>query len=225
LPSLHSIQKTYQHYTPARKAIATRTQEEIMTSSKRGIVITERDLALFESLSTARYLTVEALEWLHFPGWADRYQRHLEALKSNPQARYQPSSLLYSRLRRLHEAELIHRICRPVARAWNSFSRAPDLFALSERGALLLAEATGQPFEQVHTLFSGEGRHRAARALDYQDDVSINRCPGFTARCTFRPQPCPRAPLPRGPSLPGRRAGSALRSLRRPAPASLGRSF
>src|SRR4051794_10023319 len=36
--------------------------------------ITERDLAIFESLSTARFLTAQALEWLHFPDWEARYK-------------------------------------------------------------------------------------------------------------------------------------------------------
>lgn len=100
--------------------------------------ITDRDLAILQSLATARYLTIEALEWLHFPhrrtAWEAAYQT---------QQPYKPTSLLYNRMKRMHEAKLVLRIQRPVALASSRFRREPDVYALAPDGADWLADATG----------------------------------------------------------------------------------
>ncbi len=40
----------------------------------RPIRLQERDLDILHSLSVGRYLTVPAIEWLHWPGWRERYK-------------------------------------------------------------------------------------------------------------------------------------------------------
>ncbi|HEY0606144.1 MAG TPA: replication-relaxation family protein [Herpetosiphonaceae bacterium] len=104
----------------------------------RALRITDRDLAILQSLADARYLTIEALEWLHFPhrrgAWEAAYQA---------QQLYKPTSLLYNRMKRMHEAKLVLRIQRPVALASSRFRREPDVYALAPDGATWLADATG----------------------------------------------------------------------------------
>jgi hypothetical protein len=104
----------------------------------RPLRITERDLAILQSLADARFLTIEALEWLHFPDrrsfWEAAYQTHQP---------YIPSRFLYRRMKRMHDAQLLLRIQRPVALASTRFRREPDLYALAPEGAAWLADATG----------------------------------------------------------------------------------
>jgi hypothetical protein len=103
--------------------------------------ITERDLAIFESLSTARFLTAQALEWLHFPDWEARYKAWQE--RGKDAGPYEVSGRLYGRLRRFREVRspLVHRIIRPVALSTAEFRRDADAYALAEGGAELLVEA------------------------------------------------------------------------------------
>lgn len=105
----------------------------------RALRITDRDLAILQSLGAARYLTIEALEWVHFP---DR-RRHWEAAHHTQQHPYLASRSLYDRMKRMHEAKLVLRIQRPVALASRRYHREPDLFALAPDGAAWLADATG----------------------------------------------------------------------------------
>jgi hypothetical protein len=123
------------------------------------IRITERDIAMFQSLSTARYLTVEELEWLHFPGWRARWTG-----AHQDRRRYRPSTLLYSRLQRLCEHGLIHRIVRSVPVAVTSFAREKDVYALAEDGAALAARFTG---EAMDTFWYEELRPRSALMLTH----------------------------------------------------------
>jgi hypothetical protein len=48
----------------------------------RPIQIQERDLDILYSLSVGRYLTVPAIEWLHYPGWRERYKAYLDTTVS-----------------------------------------------------------------------------------------------------------------------------------------------
>lgn len=104
----------------------------------RSLRLTDRDLAILRSLAEARYLTIEALEWVHFPhrrtAWEAAYQA---------QQLYKPTSLLYNRMKRMHEAKLVLRIQRPVALASSRFRREPDVYALAPDGAAWVADATG----------------------------------------------------------------------------------
>lgn len=109
------------------------------------IRITERDIAMFQSLSTARYLTVEELEWLHFPDWRTRW----EAAHQRGHT-YWRSSLLYSRLRRLSEQGFVRRIVRMATTSIDRVQRTSDLYVLAKDGAPLVARYTHQPIEAVY---------------------------------------------------------------------------
>ena len=74
--------------------------------------ITERDIAILHSLSTARFLTAQAVEWLHFPDWRARWEQHATAPR---QRRYHPAPRVYGRLRQLEQQHLIQRIVRPIS--------------------------------------------------------------------------------------------------------------
>ena len=67
------------------------------------IQITYRDLAMFESLSTARFLTPQALEWLHFPEWEARYKAW--QAKGKKDEVYEVTGRLYHRLKRMREVK------------------------------------------------------------------------------------------------------------------------
>jgi hypothetical protein len=100
--------------------------------------LTERDIAMFQSLAEARFLTIEALEWLHFPHRCHQWEAAYHA-----QQPYTASRLLYDRMKRMHDAKLVLRIQRPVALASSRFRREPDLYALTPDGAAWLTDATG----------------------------------------------------------------------------------
>jgi hypothetical protein len=98
----------------------------------------ERDIAMLESIATARYLTAHALEWLHFPGWEERYRAWMAA---GPEAGgYPVSGRLYARLKRLREVDppLVQRMVRPVALAVNRFERDVDAYCLGPGGVRVL---------------------------------------------------------------------------------------
>jgi hypothetical protein len=58
--------------------------------ASRPIQIQERDLAILYSLSVGRYLTAPAIEWLHYPGWRERYKVFLEPQKTDESLFYRP---------------------------------------------------------------------------------------------------------------------------------------
>jgi hypothetical protein len=117
---------------------------EVEQSAPRRLVITPRDIALMESLSAARYLTVECLEWLHWHGWEERKAKAAEAT-----AKYTPARHLYERLSRMHDAGLLLKIVRPVMVAQSTYGRAPDLYALSRLGAEMVADVTGRDIAEI----------------------------------------------------------------------------
>ncbi len=104
----------------------------------RTLRITDRDLAILQSLAAARFLTIEALEWLHFPNRRSQWEAAYHA-----QQPYISSRSLYDRMKRMHEAKLVLRIKRPMALASSCFGREPDVYALAPDGAAWLADATG----------------------------------------------------------------------------------
>ncbi len=116
--------------------------------SPQSLALTQRDLEMLWSLSQARYLPVEALEWLHVGSWQQRWQRWRDNGSSTH--RYRPSTRLYERLHRMEQAELLLRIHRPVSLAVTTFGREPDLYMLSQRGADLLAEYGGVDRDAIH---------------------------------------------------------------------------
>src|SRR6266542_2460706 len=71
-----------------------------------------RDLDILGSLSVGRYLTVPAIEWLHFPAWRERYKAYLEQRKTDPAVAFYPKSDVYRRLVALRAGDdpLIYRM-------------------------------------------------------------------------------------------------------------------
>src|SRR6266540_6258371 len=106
----------------------------------RPIQIQERDLDILFSLSVGRYLTVPAIEWLHFPGWRERYKAYLEQRKTDPTAAFYPKSDVYRRLVALRAGNdpLTYRLVRAAEQASVVYSRLPDAYVLAEAGAALL---------------------------------------------------------------------------------------
>ena len=67
------------------------------------IRLQERDLDMLLSISAGRYLSVPAIEWLHYPAWRERYRAYLEQQKTDPAATFYPTPKLYTRLRALRD--------------------------------------------------------------------------------------------------------------------------
>jgi len=99
-----------------------------------------RDLDILFSLSVGRYLTAPAIEWLHFPGWRERYKAYLEQRKTDPTAAFYPKSDVYRRLVALRAGDdpLTYRLVRAAEQASVVYSRLPDAYVLAEAGAALL---------------------------------------------------------------------------------------
>ncbi|HEY0739304.1 MAG TPA: replication-relaxation family protein [Herpetosiphonaceae bacterium] len=104
----------------------------------RTLQLTDRDLAILGSLAAARYLTIEALEWLHFPDRRSKWEAAYQTKQP-----YIASRSLYDRMKRMHDAKLVLRIKRPMSLASGCFGREPDVYALAADGATWLADATG----------------------------------------------------------------------------------
>lgn len=103
-----------------------------------------RDLDMLESLGIARFLTVQALEWLHYPTWREAWTRHQEAQREGASKRaYYPLPNLYRRLEGLAGGRLVVNIKRTQERATVVFSKLADVYALTEAGAELLATERG----------------------------------------------------------------------------------
>ncbi|HEY0737189.1 MAG TPA: replication-relaxation family protein [Herpetosiphonaceae bacterium] len=131
------------------------------SNSSQRFVLMARDLDLLQSLSDARYLTIEALEWLHFPQWRERYQAWQAAGATKP---FMASASVYRRMRLLVDQKLIRRIVRPAMLAVDNYQREPDLFFLTEKGAHLLAEHRGLDLAE---LYYGEPRQRSYLMLQH----------------------------------------------------------
>lgn len=110
-----------------------------------------RDLDMLLSLSAGRYLTVPAIEWLHYPGWRERYKAYFDQRKTDPAATCYPTPKLYTRLRALREdaLPLVFRLARSVERATIVFNRLPDAYVLSEAGAELLCMRRDYELDQL----------------------------------------------------------------------------
>jgi hypothetical protein len=112
-------------------------------STRPRLRITERDIAILHSLSTARFLTAQAIEWLHFPDWRARWEQQSAA------GRYYPAPRVYGRLRQLEQQNLIYRIVRPISVASIAAQRDDNAYALREGGAEVLAEARGCSLDDI----------------------------------------------------------------------------
>lgn len=114
--------------------------------SKRPGIVTPRDVAMLRSLSVARYLTAEALEWLHVPTWRARWDRHQAATPPRP---YYPMPHLYRRLLMLTEQGLIDRVLRSTQVGVAKLRRLADALYLTEAGAHVVHHLTGEPLESL----------------------------------------------------------------------------
>ena len=103
------------------------------------------------SISVGRYLSVPAIEWLHYPGWRERYKVYLEERKIDTTATFYPTPKVYKRLRALREGPMpfVHRVARSVERATVVFNRLPDAYVLAEAGAELLCSRRGYELENL----------------------------------------------------------------------------
>lgn len=129
-----------------------------------------RDLAIFWSLHEARYLTIEAIEWLHFPQWQERYERWQVAQAAGDTKPYIATTQAYTRLRLLQSNGYVRRIVRPAMLAVDTYRREPDLFFLTEKGASALVEQRGLELNQLHY---GEAKQRSYLML--QHHVAVGR--------------------------------------------------
>ena len=126
-------------------------QQRQRSRQVKPIRLQERDLDVCVSLSIARYLSVYAIEWLHFNGWRgaggwrERYKAFLEKRKSDPSAVYYPAPNIYHRLTALRAGPdpLVHRVARSVERASVVYNRLPDAYTLTGAGAFLLCARRG----------------------------------------------------------------------------------
>ena len=130
------------------------------------IHLQERDLDMLLSISHGRYLSVSALEWLHYPGWRECYKAYLDDRKIDTSATYYPAPKLYKRLRALREGPtpFVYRLARSVERATVVFNRLPDAYALTEAGAELLCAHRGFELAQ---LWYEEPRKRASKNFEH----------------------------------------------------------
>ena len=103
------------------------------------IRLQSRDLDMLYSLGTARYLSVQALEWLHFPSWRARWEAHQNSSEAKDKRGYYPQPNVYYRLDGLRGGGYVTVIRRTVDRASVVFSRLADLYAVTEAGIELLA--------------------------------------------------------------------------------------
>jgi hypothetical protein len=115
------------------------------TAMAEGLRLTERDLDLFQSLSTARYLTAEQIEWLHFPAWWERWQHKQQPPVPPPP----PGSAVYTRLRKLKRAALLHCLAPTVSISVDRYHRERLIWVLSQRGADVLSQARGIPLDEL----------------------------------------------------------------------------
>ena len=135
----------------------------------RVIALQDRDFAMLRSLATARMLTAEALEWLHYPTWRRRYRAVLE--RNGPATRYRPASDLYHRLAALAAAGYVRTITRTSERARWAHQRLPGAYTLTEAGAELLVLRCGV---ERDTLWAAESRERSLKNLEHA--IAIGRC-------------------------------------------------
>jgi hypothetical protein len=128
--------------------------------------LVERDLDMLASLSAGRYLTVQALEWLHFPGWRERYQRYLEARETERDLVFRPAPHVYHRLGALREAApaLVHRITRAAEQGRLSFAPLPDAYVLAPAGAELLSSRREV---ELASLWSEDPRRRSLKNVEH----------------------------------------------------------
>lgn len=109
----------------------------------------DRDLDMLHSISTARFLTAQALEWVHYPAWREHYRAHYARLQQGIESDYRPSPNIYRRIAGLEAGGLLQRVVRRSDQASLAYGRLPDIFALTEAGADVLASKRGLAFDEL----------------------------------------------------------------------------
>lgn len=153
-------------------------QQRRRSRQVKPIRLQERDLDIFVSLSTARYLSVYAIEWLHFNGWhgtggwRERYKAFLEQRKSDPSAVYYPAPNIYHRLTALRAGPdpLVHRVVRSVERATVVYTRLPDAYTLTGSGASLLCARRGC---ELDDLWYEDPRRRSIKNFEHSVSIGV----------------------------------------------------
>ena len=133
------------------------------------LALTPRDIAIFQSLHDARYLTTEQIEWLHFPQWRDRYAQWEQAQANGSTKSYKPSTQAYDRLQRLATHKFLGRIIRPAMLAVDYYQREADLFFLTDKGAEVLVAARGLELSEI---IYGQPRQRSYLMLQHHVAVA-----------------------------------------------------
>jgi hypothetical protein len=128
----------------------------------RTLHVQPRDIDILQSLAEGRYLSAEALAWLHFPSWRQRYRAWRATHEVT--ATWKPGSAVYDRLRLLRAAGLIGQIARSVDLARQRFARLPDVYLLTREGAELLAAMRDIP---VETIWWEGGRKRSLQNVEH----------------------------------------------------------
>jgi Replication-relaxation len=132
----------------------------------RPIQIQERDLDILYSLSVGRYLTAPAIEWLHYPGWRERYKRYLDRQQTDTSLIYRPTNEVYRRLVAMRAAEtpLVYRLTRATERARLAYERLADAYVLAEAGAALLCVRRGH---ELSHLWYEDPRKRSIKNFEH----------------------------------------------------------
>jgi hypothetical protein len=119
----------------------------------RNIWIQDRDLAILQSIGVARLLTTQAIEWLHFNTWRERFKKTSDtAEKERKKPIYHPQRRVYTRLAGLEHHGLIVRLSRTTSQGILMFRALPDAFGLTSAGADLLQTHCGVEQSELSTL-------------------------------------------------------------------------
>ena len=123
-----------------------------------------RDLDILHSLSIARFLTAQELEWLHYPAWRSIYKAHYEQAQKGQESHYRPAPNFYRRMAQLRSCDLVRVVARRSDAASVAITRLPDIYTLTRAGAALLSEQRGL---DLNELWVEPVRQRAVQNLEH----------------------------------------------------------
>lgn len=124
------------------------------------LVVTARDVAILASLADVRFLTVEHLQWLH---WPERWRAGEQAAREANRPNRSPKNA-YARVAGLATHGLLVPIRRSVDRGVTEYRQLPNCYALSRAGAELLACQWGRSLDDFWYF---ERVRRAAAGLEH----------------------------------------------------------
>jgi hypothetical protein len=121
-----------------------------MPRSRRShLQLNQRDFAILRSLAEARYLSTQAIEWLHWPGWWARWQAYHHRRAAGQRRSYRAAPATYHRLHKLIQAQLVEPVDRAFMLATEQRARDPTIYTLSTRGLHVLAAYDEHPLPMV----------------------------------------------------------------------------